>query len=137
MIKSYIENYIGEWENEAGNRFAIKKVDDETALVSFFSPPDNLPIYRPWCGEKPSIDMLAKYRPEEGPGLVVELWEDGKGFQLDLNFEPGYILDELQRDSIVPGLSRYEKDVFLDEYYHFFEPLKHYIKKDSEQSTLH
>ena len=81
--------------------------------------------------------MLAKYRPEKGPGLVVELWEDGKGFQLDLNFEPGYILDELQRDSIVPGLSRYEKDVFLDEYYHFFEPLKHYIKKDSEQSTLH
>lgn len=81
--------------------------------------------------------MLAKYRPEEGPGLVVELWEVGKGFQLHLSFESGYILDELQRDSIVPGLSRYKKDVFLDEYYHFFEPLTHYIRKDLEQSALH
>ena len=81
--------------------------------------------------------MPAKYRPEEGPGLVVELWEVGKGFQLDLNFEPGYVLDKLQRDSLVPGLSRYEKDDFLAEYYHYFEPLKHYIRKDSVQSALH
>ena len=137
MIKSYIDNYIGEWENEAGNVIVIKKIDDESAFASFFSPPNYLPVYRPWCGEKPSIDMLAKYRSEEGPGLVVELWEVGKGFQLDLSFVPGYILDELQRDSIVPALCRYEKVDFLDEYYHYFEPLKHYIKNDSEQSALY
>ena len=134
---SYIDNYIGEWENEAGNRIVIKRVDDETAMVSLFSHPDYLPIYRPWYSEKPSVDMLAKYTPEEGPGLVVELWEIGKGFQLDLNFEPGYILDEFQRDSLVPGLSRYEKYDFLAEYYHYFEPLKQYIRKDSAQSALH
>ena len=133
---SYIDNYIGDWENEAGNLIVIKKVDDVTASVSFFSPPDNLPIYRPWCGEKPSIDMLARYNPEEGSGLVVELWEAGKGFQLHLTFEPGYILDELQRDSLVPGLSRYEKDDFVAEYYQYFEPLKHYIRNDSAQSAL-
>ena len=36
MLRSYIDNYIGEWENETGNRIVIKEVDDETASVSFF-----------------------------------------------------------------------------------------------------
>jgi len=134
---SYIDHYIGEWENEAGNRLKIKKVDDETAIVSFFMPPDYLPIIRHWCDEKPSIDMIAKYRPGEGPDLVVELWEVGKGFKLHLSFEFEYMLDKLHRDSLVPALSRYEEDGFLDEYYHYFEPLKHYIKREAEQQAAH
>ena len=127
-MDSYINHYIGEWENEAGNRLKIKKVDDETALVSFFSPPDHQPVFRQWYDEKPSIDMIAKYRPAESPELVVELWEEGKGFELHLNFEIGNMLDIQHRDSLVPGISRFEEDDFLDEYYHYFEPLKHYLK---------
>lgn len=136
MIKSYIDNYNGEWVNGAGILIVIKKIDYESVFVFFFSPPDFLPIYQTWCGEKRTIDMLAKYSSEQGPGLVDELWEVGNGYQLHLSFEPGYILDEFQCDSIVPALSRYEKDDFLNEYYHFFEPLKHYFKKDSEHSAL-
>ena len=131
-MDSYINHYIGEWENEAGNRLKIKKVDDETALVSFFSPPDHQPVFRQWYDEKPSIDMIAKYRPDEGPGLVVELWEEGKGFELDLTFEFGYMLDIQHRASLVPGISRFEEDDFLDEYYHYFEPLEHYLKTDAK-----
>ena len=124
----YINNYIGEWQNDAGNRLKIEKVDDETALVSFYSPPDRQPVLRPWYDKKPSIDMIAKYRPAESPELVVELWEEGKGFKLHLAFEFGYILDIQHRDSLVPGISRFEEDEFLDEYYHYFEPLTHYLK---------
>jgi hypothetical protein len=97
-MDSYINHYIGEWENEAGNRLEIKKVDDETALVSFFSPPDHQPVFRQWYDEKPSIDMIAKYRPAESPDLVVELWEEGKGFELHLTFELGYMLDIQHRN---------------------------------------
>ena len=131
-MDSYINHYIGEWENEAGNRLKIKKVDDETALVSFFSPPDHQPVFRQWYDEKPSIDMVAKYRPAESPELVVELWEEGKGFELHLTFEFGYMLDIQHRDSLVPGISRFEKDDFLDEYYHYFQPLNHYLKTGAE-----
>ncbi len=123
---SYIDNYVGEWEDETGNRLSIRKVDDETCLVSFFGARDNQPIRRPWCAGKPSVDMVAKYRPENGPELVVELWEEGMGFTLHLNFEAAYILDEAERDALVPALSRYEDDDFLDQYYRYFEPLKHY-----------
>jgi hypothetical protein len=131
-MDSYINRYIGEWENEAGNRLKIKKVDNETALVSFYLPPDNQPVFRPWYNENPSTDMIAKYRPAEGPGLIVELWDEGKGFELHLSFESGYVLDIQHRDSLVPGISRFEEDDFLDKYYHYFEPLKHYLKTDAE-----
>lgn len=133
-MDSYIDNYIGEREDERGNRLSIKKVDDQTALVSFFAAPGRRPIRRPWCDEKPSVDMVAKYWPEEGPELVVDLWEKRRGFTLHLNFEAAYILDDAKRDALVPALSRYEEDDFLDRYYHLFEPLEHYTKAAAEQA---
>ena len=134
-MDSYIDCYIGEWENEAGNRLKIKKVGDETALVSFFLPPDHQPVLRPWYDKKPTVDMIAKYSPAESPALVVELWEKGKGFELHLTFESGYILDIQHRDSLVAGLSRFEEDDFLDEYYHYFVPLSHYLKTDARSKA--
>ena len=134
---SYIDHYIGEWENEIGNRLKIKKVDDETAIVSFFTPPEYLPINRPWCNQKPSINMVAKYNPGESPDLAVELWNVDKGFKLYLSFEFEYMLDKLHRDSLVPALSRYEEDDFLDKYYHYFEPLMHYIRRKEKQKAAH
>ena len=110
-------------------------MDDETALVSFYSPPDHQPVFRPWYDGIPSIDMMAKYRPAESPSLVVELWEKGKGFELHLTFESGYALDIQHRDSLVSGISRFEEDDFLDEYYHYFEPLEHYLKTDAKPTA--
>ena len=129
VMNSYIDNYVGDWGNEAGNRLAIRKVDDETCVVSFFRAHDNQPIRRPWCGEKLSVEMVAKCRPEYGPELVVELWEDGAGFTLHLNFEAAYMLDDAGRDALVPALSRYEEDEFLDQYYRCFGALTHYTRR--------
>ncbi len=128
IVDSYIDNYIGEWKNERGDRLNIRKVDDKTALVSFFAAPGRQPIRRPWCGGEPSVDMIARYSPRYGPDLEVELWGKRRGFTLVLNFEAEYELDHAKRDALVPGLSRYAEDHFLDRYYHLFEPLNHYTK---------
>lgn len=126
IMDSYIDNYVGEWKDETGNKLSILKVNDESCLVSFFRARDNQPVRRPWCAGKLSVDMVAKYRPEEGPEIAVELWEEGRGFLLHLSFESAYILDESERNALVPALSRYEEDHFLDQNYLYFEPLKHY-----------
>jgi hypothetical protein len=136
-MDSYIDNYIGEWRDEMGNRLVIQKSDDNVATVSFFSAHNNKPILRPWAEGKPSVDMAAKYIPEEGPDLVVELWKEGKGFCLHLNFEPGYILDQSRRDAIIPALSRYEEDKFVDQYYSQFHPIRHYTRTEPEHAHAH
>ena len=118
-------------ENEAGNRLSIRKVGDETCVVSFFTARDNQPIQRPWYAAKLSVAMVATYRPEDGPDLLIELWEKGMGFTLHLNFEAAYILDDAERDTLVPALSRYEEDDFLDQYSRYFAPLKHYPRRTS------
>jgi hypothetical protein len=128
-MDSYIDNYVGEWEDGAGKRLSIRKVHDEMCLVSFFGAPDTQPIRRPWCAAQLSVDMMATYRPEEGPELLVELWEVGTGFTLHLNFEVAYILDEAARDALVPALSRDEEDDFLEQYSHYFYPLQHYTRR--------
>ena len=48
MVDSYINNYLGDWVDETGNRLNIQKVDDETAFASFFAVSDGKPLYRPW-----------------------------------------------------------------------------------------
>jgi len=136
-MHSYIENYIAEWQSESGKRLSIRRIDDETVSVSFFAPPDDRPILRPWCGNKPSVNMIAKYNPADSPELVVELWDKGKGFTLHLNFELAYELDKDRRNSLTVALSRYEKDDFLDEYYSLFEPLEHYTKTTAEPRNPH
>ncbi len=135
MAYSHIDNYLGEWEDERGNRLDIKKVNDETAVVSFFAAPDSQPLRRHWYREEPSVNMVAEYRPEDGPELVVELWEKGAGFRLYLTFEAAYVLDQARRDALVPGLSRHEEDDFLDQYYRLFEPLKHYTRRTAKHGA--
>ena len=129
ILDSYIDNYIGEWNDESGKRLSIKKVDATTALVSFFATSDRQPIHRPWCKGEPTVDMIAKYNPQEGKGLEVDLWGTRRGFTLHLTFEAQYELDHDKQDALVPGLSRYTEDDFLDQYYYLFEPLKHYTRR--------
>ena len=128
ILDSYIDNYIGEWNDESGKRLSIKKVDETTALVSLFAASDGQPIHRPWCKGEPTVDMIAKYNPQEGKGLEVDLWEKRRGFTLHLTFEAQYELDHNKQDALVSGLSRYTEDEFLDQYYCLFEPLKHYTR---------
>ena len=79
--------------------------------------------------------MPARYDDYEGD-LEVDLWEKGKGFSLVLTYEYGYELDELKRDALVPALSRYEDDHFLDGYYALFGSLSHYTREGSRPSSL-
>lgn len=127
-MDSYVDNYLGEWEDERGNHLAIRRGDDESTLVSFFTPPAGQPILRPWHRDEPSVNMLGIYDAKEGPELVVELAEPDGRFTLHLNFEPAYALDAHRRDALVPALSRYEEDGFLEQYYGFFHPLEHYTR---------
>jgi hypothetical protein len=73
--------------------------------------------------------MVARYRPENGPELVIELGEEGMGFTLHLNFAAACLFNDAERDTLVPALSRYEEDDFLEQYYWYFEPLKHYTTR--------
>jgi hypothetical protein len=95
--------------------------------VSFFKGPKSEPVLRLYCGNSPSLEMDS-YLTEHGETLKVELWEKEKGFCLHLTYEYAYELDKDHRDSLVPALSRYAEDAFLDQYYHLFEPLEHYTR---------
>jgi hypothetical protein len=102
----------------------IKRVDDDGYSVSLLA--NGQPIARPWYGNQPSTEMSGRYDAEFG--LVVELWEKGKGFSLHLGFEPHFELDEQNRDALCVGLSRFEKGEFPDEYYSLLGLLRHYVK---------
>ena len=45
----------------------------------------------------------------------MDLWEEGKGFILDLTHEYDYELDPERREALVPTLTRSEPDHYLDE----------------------
>jgi len=75
---SWIDSYVGEWKDAAGNCLRIRKITDETARVTFLAAPGNAPIARPWYHDRPSVDMPARYYPAHGRELIVELWEEGK-----------------------------------------------------------
>lgn len=135
-MDAYIDKYLGEWEDERGNRLSIRKVDDKTACVSFFAAPAGKPVLRPWHHDEPTVDMLGSYQRDEGAELLVELGKVGAGFTLHLDFEPAYTLDARGRDALVPALSRYEEDTFLGQYYRFFDPLKHYTRCRSVLSEI-
>jgi hypothetical protein len=55
----------------------------------------------------------------------VDLWQEGKGFILDLTHEYDYELDPERREALVPALSRNERDHFLGACYSLFGSLDH------------
>jgi hypothetical protein len=122
-----LKTFIGTWLNKAGNRLEIRAKDKKSLNVSFFTK-ENIPVIRKYYNNLESIDMHAELDYYES-SIEVELWEKGKGFHLsllydyiDFKVDPGYYL--------APGITRYEEDDFLDEYYHLFEPLDYYKKID-------
>lgn len=79
--------------------------------------------------------MIAHYDDDNGI-FEVDLWEEGKGFILDLTHEYDYELDSQRREARVPTLSRYERDCFLDECYSLFGPLDHFVRRKAQNKTL-
>ena len=126
-MTSDLDKFVGVWQNEAGNRLWIKKENDEFAFVSFVSGESGRPVCRLYYSDLPSMKMKARL-VEWGSTLEVELWKSGKGFSLCLTYEHAYELDEHLREALVPALSRYEEDDYLDQYYELFYPLEHYVR---------
>ena len=85
------------------------------ASVDFLDP-RGAPVQRPYMGGAPSLKMVAHYDDCNGM-FAVDLWEEGKGFILDLTHEYNYELDPERREALVPALSRNERDHFLDACY--------------------
>jgi len=125
-MKFGIDKFSGIWTSKDNYKLEIKKIDDSSALVSFYAL-ENKPIKRPYFNNEPTLNMSSVYDDYSGE-FSVDLWEHGKGFELDLNYEETYVLDKLQRESLIPSLTRYEDDNFLDQYYGLFGNLNHFTK---------
>jgi hypothetical protein len=75
--------------------------------------------------------MIAHYDNYYGD-FRVDLWSEDKGFTLHLDHEYDYVLDSQQREALVPAISRYERDRFLDAYYSLFGPLDHFVRSTEQ-----
>ena len=74
--------------------------------------------------------MPARYYPAHGPELIVELWDHGKGFTLELCYEADYPLRDGAIEALTVGLGRYERDTFLEQYYRLLGPLEHFTRAE-------
>lgn len=121
-----IDLYIGKWVSTTGQTLDIVKVSTLKAKVTFYNIFGENPK-RPYYENKPTIKMPAYYDEDEGD-LNVELWEKDKEFELNLLHELDYIIDDKNRESLVPGLTRFVEDDFLDQYYKLFGLQEHYCR---------
>ncbi len=125
-MKFGIDKFVGLWESEDGYRLDISKISDTLAVVSF-SDPSGEPVARPYFINKPTIKMTASYDVYYGE-FTIDLWEDGKGFEFVLHHERKHDLDNLKRESLIPAITRFEEDNYLDKYYKLFGNLKHFAR---------
>ena len=130
MIRYGIAHFVGSWVSASGYRLRIKKVRKDQALVDFLDP-SGAPVQRPYMKGAPSVKMVAHYDDYNGT-FEVELWEEGKGFILDLTHDYDYELDPERREALEPALSRNERDRYLDEYYSLFGPLDHFVRNEAD-----
>jgi hypothetical protein len=134
MTRYGIARFVGSWVSASGYRLRIKKVRKDWASVDFLDP-RGVPVQRRYMRGAPSVNMIAHYDDYNGI-FKVDLWEQGKGFILDLTHEYDYELDPERREALVPALSRSEWDRFLDEYYSVFGPLDHFVRTKARNKTL-
>jgi hypothetical protein len=134
MTRFGIARFLGSWVSASGFRLRIKKVREDQASVDFLDP-RGAPIQRPYMRGGPAVKMIAHYDGYNG-NFEVDLWEEGKGFILDLTHEYDYELDAERREALVPALSRHERDSFLDEYYSLFGPLDHFVRRKTQNKAL-
>lgn len=135
MLRNGIAQFVGSWISKSGYRLQIRKVRKDRAFVHFLGP-RGAPIARAYMGGAPSMKMIAHY-DDYNEDFRVDLWEEGKGFILHLEHEYDYVLDSAgHREALVPAISRYEGDRFLDAYYSLFGPLDHFIRMTARNKSF-
>jgi len=125
-----IDRYVGIWRNAEGYRLEIRRFDATHAVASLFSP-FGPPVSRPYYDNKLTVEMPAIYHDYDGD-MEISLWKDGSGFVLQLQHEGAYDLDEARREALIPALSQYAEDTFLDSYHPLFGRLSHYTRQKAE-----
>jgi hypothetical protein len=118
----------------------LRENPDRCVYIAFdqdqnFLDPRGAPVQRPYMGGAPTLKMVAHYDDYNGM-FEVDLWEEGKGFILDLTHEYNYELDPERREALVPALSRNERDHFLDACYSLFGPLDHFVRRKAQNKRL-
>ena len=134
MTRYGIARFVGSWVSASGYRLRIEEVLRDQASVDFLDP-RGVPIQRPYMRGAPTVKMIAHY-DDYNENFEVDLWEEGKGFILDLSHHYNYELDLEQREALVPALSRFERDRFLDECYSLFGPLDHFVRRKAQNRTI-
>ena len=134
MMRYGIARFFGSWVSASGHRLRIKKVRKDQASVDFLDS-RGAPIQRSYMRGAPSVKMIARYDDDNGT-FEVDLWKKGKEFILDLTHQYNYALDPDRREALVPALTRYERDRFLDEHYSIFGPLDHFVRRGEQSKTL-
>jgi len=132
MLRNGIAQFVGSWVSESGYHLHIMKVRKDQASVDFLDP-CGAPVNRIYMGGAPSLKMIAHYN-DYYENFEVDLWEEGKGFILHLDHKYDYALDLEQREALVPAISRYERDLFLDAFYQLFGPLDHFVRRRSTKA---
>jgi hypothetical protein len=133
MMSFGISRFVGSWVAASGHRLRIRSVRRDKACVDFFDPSGN-PVCRPYMGGSPSLEMAAHYSDYDGH-FEVDLWSRGRGFTLHLEHEEAYELDKDRREALVPGISRFEEDRFLDKFYPVFGQLEHFVRQNNPEQT--
>jgi hypothetical protein len=131
MIRYGISRFVGSWVSAAGHRLRIRRVSKNKASVDFFDP-SGAPMGRPYMHGNPTVRMVARYEEYYG-SFEVDLWLPRKGFSLHLDHEYDYDLGEYRREALVPDISRYKRERFLDEYYPLFGPLQHFVREENAE----
>jgi len=128
-MRSYIDNYVGKWRDDSGNRLIIRRISDRACMVDFVGGFTGEPIARPWYGGRPTVDMLARYYPESGPELIVDLWK-GTCFSLHLNYDSGCRPEEITPEALAPSISRRDDDGYdyLEQYYGLLGQLEQFSR---------
>jgi len=110
MMRYGIARYVGSWVSASGYRLRIEKVHKNWASVDFLDP-HGVPIRRPYMRGASSVKMIAHY-DDYNDNFEVDLWEEGRGFILDLMHQYNFELDPERREALVPGLTDLSEIVF-------------------------
>ena len=122
------DNYVGDWAGQPNRELHIRKVKGRHYLATLLI--DGQPIERPWMENAPTIDMPARYTFSalDGSDFSIDLWTK-KRFVIFLTFEPSFqIYNDPPCDALTMAITRSSKLEFLDQYYHLFGGMKHFVR---------
>lgn len=121
-----IEELIGTWTNEDGNKLIFNLTKNKAIRASFISGKTGTFVKREYFNNRSTTNMRTLLDSYNGE-IEVDLWLKDKGFTL--HFTPYYDINKFSDSRLMEiSISRYEEDDFLDKYMKIFESFKHYKK---------